>query len=74
MKILLIFKFLDASGETVIWDAEDGFEMGAISEDRQALVNDFSNDNTSFAVGGSDAKISLYDTEKQELSQTLQGR
>lgn len=66
--------FAAASGETVLWDSDKTDAVWKFVEDRQSLVNDFNSDYTKFAVGGSDAKITVYGVENQKLTQVLQGR
>ncbi|XP_035216954.1 ribosome biogenesis protein WDR12 homolog [Stegodyphus dumicola] len=62
-----------ASGDTILWDAVESNKTWYEKEDRQTLVNSFNLDCSSFALSGSDAKISIYDRYTGTLSSVLQG-
>ncbi|GFU22528.1 WD_REPEATS_REGION domain-containing protein [Nephila pilipes] len=62
-----------ASGHTSLWDIKEGTELLTLKHERQTLVNAFNSNGSSFAIGGSDAKIQIHDTETGAELEVLQG-
>lgn len=67
---LLLSSF--STGDSMIWNVETGIKSFHVKEERESYVNGFSCDRTKLAIGGSDAKINIYDVETQTPIQILQ--